>query len=256
MYFVIIGFITLATSLVWFLLKHDHGRSLPVGSLWIASGFGFAATIAAFFLETFILPKEFLVSPLNVTRLQSLLLFIVVGLIEETVKFAPLAIFIYKRSYFKEHTDGVIYFAISGLTFGLGENLLYTFSYGSKVGLTRLIMTPFFHAAGTSILGYYLVSSKINKNTRKKFIAACLIVPLLHGFYDFGLASGVYLFQVFSLMITLLLSLGLFLYFMNANDLDKATLAPAYVKHNSFCTNCGRQNISNSNFCETCGHPL
>ena len=233
MYIVILSFIALSSLLIWYLLKHDHGRKLPIGSLWLASGFGIIAVTLAWYLEQWLLPKDFAVASHSAGLGLTFLLFLAVGFLEEGVKFLPLAVFIYRKPYFKEHTDGVIYFAICGLTFGLSENILYTVSLGAKAGIVRLVLTPFFHAAATSILGYYLVS-----------------------LYDFGLSSGKLQLGVLSFMITLLFSLGIFLYFMSANDLDKAALARATACPNNFCKYCGRPNIRHAPFCEYCGHHL
>jgi len=256
MYIVILSFITLSSLLIWYLLKHDHGRKLPIESLWLAFGFGIIAFTLALYLEKWLLPKDFEVALHSAGMGLTFFRFLCVGFLEEGSKFIPLAVFIYRKPYFKEHTDGVIYFAICGLTFGLSENILYTVSFGANAGIVRLVLTPFFHAAATSILGYYLVSMKINHKGRLKFALACLLVPIMHGLYDFGLSSGKLQFKVISFMITLLFSLGIFLYFMSANDLDKAALARATACPNNFCKYCGRPNIRHTPFCEYCGHHL
>lgn len=257
MYLIILSFITLAVALVWYLLKHDHGRSLPVGSLWAAFGFGVLAMVIAAIAEQLLFPNTLWRDPHSLSLGRSFVLFLGIGFLEEAAKFLPLAFFIYRKAYFREHTDGVIYFAIGGLAFGLGENILYALSYGVQVGVERLILTPFLHAATTGILGYYLVNMKIAPQNRGKFILACLLLPLLHGFYDFGLSSGILQLIVISVMITLLLALGLFLYFMTANDLDKrAATRRLQVMPKNFCIACGKPNGNHTSFCEYCGHPL
>jgi len=268
MYFTILAFVGIASSLVWYLLKHDHGRKLPVSTLWYACGFGVLAMIVASVLELLILPKQFTTIPAAYPLLTQLKYFLSIGLIEEAAKFLPLALFIYKRSYFREHTDGCIYFAICGLAFGLGENILYTLSFGAEVGIARLLLTPFFHAATTSILGYYLVSQKLRPERRKLFVLACVLVPLVHGLYDFGLGAGIAQLQVLSLMLTLLLTMGLFLYFMQANALDRLALARVpmglVANHSqagpqsaaNFCGTCGRSNMKHQPYCEYCGRKL
>jgi RsiW-degrading membrane proteinase PrsW (M82 family) len=257
MYFVILAFIAIATSLVWYLLRHDHGRKLPVGSLWIACGFGIVAMAIAIFVERLVLPSNFTTAPETMSRGSLLLGSLAVGLIEETAKFLPLALFIYKKPYFKEHTDGVIYFAICGLTFALVENIGYTLQFGGQTGIGRLIMTPFFHAATAGVLGYYLASYKINKLNLGKLVCVCFAMPLLHGLYDFGLSTGAPMFALMSMIITLCVSISLFLYFGQANDLDRAALATVPIAAASrFCSRCGRQNINNKKFCESCGNNL
>jgi RsiW-degrading membrane proteinase PrsW (M82 family) len=236
-------------------LRHDHGRKLPVESLWVAFGFGILGLIAAGILESKLLPLEEVITGYDVSLMKGFVVFMAVGLIEETAKFLPLALYIYKKPYFKEHTDGVIYFAICGLTFGLLENILYTVSLGIKVGLMRLLITPFLHAATTAILGYYLASYKLKRTTQGKFVLACLAIPFIHGFYDFAVFSHVLQLAVIALMITLSLTLGMFLYFNHANELDRAVPAMAAAAPN-FCTNCGRSNERQTPFCESCGQGL
>lgn len=268
MYFVILAFIGIASFLVWYLLKHDHGRKLPVATLWYACGFGALAMVLAMIWEGMLLPSGFTDRPAAYSLIMQLGLFMVVAIVEEAAKFVPLALFIYKRSYFREHTDGSIYFAICGLTFGLGENILYTASFGAQVGITRLLLTPFLHAATTSILGYYLSSQKLRPDRRWRFVLACVLVPVIHGLYDFGLGAGIMQLRVFSLMLTMLLTMGLFLYFMEANTLDKAMAARTPIgfalaqqpsgqaRLDNFCPNCGRPNTGRRAYCEYCGRKL
>jgi RsiW-degrading membrane proteinase PrsW (M82 family) len=268
MYFVILAFIAIASALVWYLLKHDHGRKLPVATLWYACGFGVLALVLVTIAESQVLPKHFVEHPTDYRILTQLGFFLVVGFVEEAAKFVPLAFFIYKKPYFQEHTDGCIYFAICGLTFGLAENIIYTITMGTGVGIARLILTPFFHAATTSILGYYLVNQKLRPDKRYLFVLAAILVPLMHGMYDFGLGAGIAQLQVLSLMLTLLLTLGLFLYFMEANVLDRAAFARIPMGYmplakqvavrppEHFCTGCGRSNSKHQPYCEYCGRKL
>jgi RsiW-degrading membrane proteinase PrsW (M82 family) len=261
MYFVILAFVLIAGSLVWYLLGHDHGRRLPVEALWLAFGFGCVAMAIAAVVEGRLVPPLFLHYPRAFPVADQVGYFLGIGAIEEAAKFLPLALFIYRKSYFREHVDGVIYFAVCGLTFGLGENILYTFTYGAKVGLMRLLLTPFLHAATTAILGYYLIHMKLRaKHSRWLFSAAILLVPLLHGVYDFGISSSVPVLLIMSLLITLLLTQALFLYFLEANSLDRLAWVPAlagsYAPAKRYCTACGEANRHHGNYCEACGHVL
>ncbi len=255
MLIIIIAFLVMTGLLVWYLLTHDHGRKMPAKALWAAAGFGLLGIAAALFLEFRLLPDGF--DTENVHNIQlgwGLLFFLVVGVIEEACKFGPLAAWIYKKPYFNEHIDGIVIFAICGLTFGLLENIAYTLEYGASAGISRLVLTPFFHAAGTGILGYYLVSMKINPRHKTKFWLAPPAVMALHGIYDYGLYSQIPLLLMASLMITLLFSLGLFLYYMEANDLDK--VAERVKANDNFCPHCGRPNLKHKAFCTYCGRHL
>ncbi len=252
MYLLIMSFIGIGVGLVWYLLAHDHGRKMSPEMLWAAFGFGLLAVFIAVGLEMLLTPIS-LATMSTYTLSQRFYNFLGVGFIEEAAKFVPLAIFVYKKGYFAQRTDGVIFFAISGLTFGLGENIMYTLLLGTKAGLLRMALVPFFHVATTSILGYYLVSYKISHSNKAKMILALVLVPLLHGLYDFGLSSGIVHFAIFSIMITVLLSLGFFLYFMQANDLDKAQFVTVAASGGGFCTKCGSPKNSRAAFCTKCG---
>src|SRR5438445_70254 len=88
-------FVAFAVGLAWFLLVHDHGEKEPISTLWLAAGFGLAGGLAAAFLEgVLIAPRSLMVGAPHGTMLVAAL---VVGVIEETCKFLPLAAFIYKK---------------------------------------------------------------------------------------------------------------------------------------------------------------
>lgn len=251
LFIVVIAFIAIAGSLTWFFLAHDRGEKEPVSALWAAVGFGFLGAILAGALEYFIIPARLLGGPgpaLGLLLLASL----GVGLIEEVCKFLPLASFIYKKRYFNEHTDGVIYFALAGLGFGIPENILYAMQFGAGVGVTRVILTPIFHAATTGMVGYFLAQSKVDNKPLTKPAGALVGAALLHGLYDFGLASGNVLLVVMSLMITVGMSAVLFVLFMQATEADQAAGLSA-VGNNSFCRICGYPNPHHNLYCQRCG---
>lgn len=249
-YLLIILFISLAVGIVIFMLKSDRGEKKPILDLWLAVGFGFIAAIAAAFIEKALIP-------LNDTKVGAplgtmLISFLGVGVIEETLKFLPLAIFIYSKKYFNEHTDGIIYFALAGLGFGLPENILYTMQYGASAGLGRLILTPFFHAAITSMVGYFLIKSKLNKKNPLTIWPILLMAIVLHGLYDFGLSSNNNLFIFISVTITLALTANFFNLFFRAQDKDE-DMGLAAVGHNSYCRSCGYVNPEHYIYCTHCG---
>ena len=243
-------FIGLAAGLVWFLIGHDRGEKEPVAALWLAVGMGFAGALLAGFLEKRLVPDaSFAVgTPQGVLLISALS----VGLIEEVCKFVPLALVLSHRRYFNEHTDGVIYFALAGLGFGLPENILYSVQFGTKTGITRLLLTPLFHAATTGTVGYFLAKRKL---AGKPLLGICFplaAVVVLHGLYDFGLSSGSMLYAGSALLITLTTSAGLFLLFMRAGEYDQR-LGLSVVGHNAFCRSCGRANPAHHLYCTRCG---
>lgn len=251
LFIIIIAFILIAVALIWFMLKKDKGEKEPISALWIAAGFGFGGSIIAAIIEHFAISSNALSG--NASSLQTTLVAaLIVGVVEETCKFIPLAIYIYPKKYFNEHTDGMIYFAIAGLAFGVPENILYSLQFGTKVGLSRLILTPIFHAATTALAGYFLVKSKIDKKTLRIPALALLGAMLLHGLYDFGLASQNSLWSILSLMITIGMTTTFFILFMRSNEIDRQE-GLSVVGHNNYCRNCGQPNPNNLLYCEHCG---
>jgi RsiW-degrading membrane proteinase PrsW (M82 family) len=243
-------FIGIAAGLAWFLVVHDHGEKEPIAALWMAAGFGLAGGLLAAFLEGWLIPANNLLpgTPQGTLLLSAL----AIGVIEEGCKFIPLALVLYKRRYFNEHTDGVIYFALAGLGFGLPENLLYTMEFGTKTGIVRVLMTPLFHAAATGLVGYCLIKRKLAGRSVFGVWLPLAGVMVLHGLYDFGLLSGSGLYTTGSLIISLGTGVGLFMLFLRANERDQ-DMGLSVVGHNSFCRSCGFANLHHHLYCVRCG---
>jgi RsiW-degrading membrane proteinase PrsW (M82 family) len=219
-FLLLLAFVAVSVGLVWYFLSHDRGEKEPVGALWIALGFGFVGGIVAALVENLLLPSRDLsaASPLLTIFFATL----AVGIIEEAAKFVPLAFFIYPRRYFNEYTDGIIYFAIAGLGFGLPENILYTLYFGAGAGFYRVLLTPLFHAATTALVGFYLIKRKLTQGSRIKIWVMLGLIMLLHGLYDFGLTSGKLLLELLSVAITGGVSVALFVFYARAQKLDRA----------------------------------
>lgn len=250
LFVLLLVFIGIAIGLTWFLLAHDHGEKEPVAALWMAAGLGLLGAVLAAVLESRLIPDSDLMPGTSFTVL--LVAALGVGLIEEICKFLPLALTLYKRSYFNEHTDGVIYFALAGLGFGLPENMLYTLQFGAKAGIARLFLTPFFHAATTGLVGYFLIKRKLARRSPYGILLPLAGMIVLHGLYDFGLSSGSLLFASMSLLITLGVSGGLFVAFLHGQERDQ-DLGLSVVGHNSFCRSCGYPNPKHRLYCTHCG---
>jgi len=249
-FIILLIFICLSVGLALFFIHNDKGEKEPIGALWLAVGLGFLGAVAALFLELFLLPKRDLMPGASLSSL--FLGSMGVGIIEEACKFWPLAAFLYKKDYFNEHTDGVLYFALAGIGFGLPENIIYTITLGSKAGLDRVILTPFFHAATTGMVGYFLAKHKFAKKPLSTFILPVVVAMALHGLYDFGLLSTVNIYAVMSLFITFGMSAALFVFFLRAVESDQK-LGLSAVGHNNFCRTCGWPNPQHNLYCTHCG---
>lgn len=247
---ILLAFIVIAGALAWFLISHDHGPKEPILALWFAFGMGAVGALAAYFLESKLLSTASLNG--GAPSLGLLKTSMVVAVIEESCKFLPLAFIIYSKRFFNEHTDGVIYFALVGLGFGVPENILYTVQLGTQTGLTRLFLTPVFHATTTALVGYYLAKGKLAHRSPLFVAVPFLFVILLHGIYDFGLLSQSSAYSLLAVVITLCLTGNLFLLFSRATDRDQ-DVGLSTVGHNSFCRSCGYPNPRHHLYCVHCG---
>jgi RsiW-degrading membrane proteinase PrsW (M82 family) len=250
MFAVMLVLVAVAAGLAWFLVSEDHGEKEPVLALWLAAGLGLAGGIAAAVIEGRLMsPGDLSPTLPHVALLKSAM---TVGVIEELCKFLPLAIVIYKKRYFNEYTDGVLYFALAGLGFGLPENLIYTVQYGAGAGFLRVLITPFFHAAITGMVGYFLIRLKMKGRSVFGILLPLAAAIILHGLYDFGLVTGTTALGTFSLTVALGLSAALFMLFLRASEFDQS-LGKSVVGHNAFCRSCGLANPRHHLYCIRCG---
>jgi len=250
LFLLLLFFVAVAVGLAWYLISHDHGEKEPVGMLWAAVFFGVIGGFIAANLEGWAIDAKDLLPGGSITSL--LIAMLMVGIIEEACKFVPLALVLYNKRYFNEHTDGIIYFALAGLGFGLPENIMYTMQYGAKTGLTRIVLTPLFHAALTAIVGYFLVKRKLDGNSVWGIIPVLLAAMAVHGLYDFGLTVGSGVLAAISVLITLSLTVIMFALYVRATELDQ-DMGLSQVGHNSFCRSCGHPNPKHHLYCTKCG---
>lgn len=247
---VLTTFLLLAAWFARYLVKHDKGEREPIRALWAAFGFGLLAVPIAMVLELLLLPDA--ISP--ATAWSTLFVAaMTVGVVEELAKALPLMFYIKRKRYFNEHTDGVLYFALAGLGFGLPENLLYTLQHGAGVGVSRLLMTPVFHAATTALIGYALAKYRLGSGTKAGVVGMTLAVIALHGGYDFLLFTGVPILGFVAVLVAVTLTAGMFMLYRYARSLDQMH-GLSVVGNNSFCRSCGKANPKHNLYCSHCGN--
>lgn len=248
-------FVLVIFLFIKFIIKKDRGHKEPLGALFIAMGFGFLAVILAFFLEDLFIPQaieEGLNAGKNIEMGFNLLqASLMIGIVEEGVKAIPLALFIFKRKYFDELTDGVIYFGITALTFGMIENIAYGLSYGIGTGIFRIIFLPYLHAGFTILFGISLAYKKVLNKSWLVVIAGFASAVLVHAIYDyFAFTGGLGMLVV--LIITVGLNIMLFVLFKKAQKGDEAR-GQSSLGANNFCQFCGKPNPKNMLYCSFCG---
>lgn len=181
-----------------FFLKHDPGPEEPQAAVNGAIGFGILSIFLAIgfgLLIELVISGDALARVSGADSSTDLPLFIdvmIFATIEEIVKFIPLTIFIWKKPYFNEITDGIIYFSIVGLTFGAIESFLYGLSGGElafAIALMRLALGLFFHGALTGVVGYYLAKAKVTTQGFVMVPVVLIVVSLIHTLYNYFVYS-------------------------------------------------------------------
>lgn len=232
---IVIGLqLLLVVWLIRYLLHRDKGEREPTSALIYAGVLGVFAVVIGSILELVIIPATALPVPGEPARHIAISTIIIgcltIGIIEELVKAVPLKRFIYNKGYFDEVSDGIIYFGITGLIFGALENVSYALSYGTAVGLDRVITIPFMHAGFTSIIGYAIARQKILGLDKSVITRGFLIAIGLHAFYDFGLFYDRPWSRYSSLALTVVINLIIFYLYKKARQTDRArTAAPPLV---------------------------
>ena len=140
--------------------------------------------------------------------------FLVIAVAEEGCKFTCLSLRTWWSKEFNYTYDAVVYAVSVSLGFAALENILYVFDGGFGVALMRALTSIPGHTIFAIYMGYhYGVAKKAWCSRRIPLtvagLAISIILPILiHGFYDFCLTVGNWLFIVifflFEIVITVL----------------------------------------------------
>lgn len=242
---------------IYFIVKRDKGHREPTGALFIAMGFGFLAVILAGILNDLLVNKEVLeaiggeTTP-NLSAFTFWQASFTVAIIEEGLKCIPLALFIYSKRYFDELTDGVIYFGITALTFGVIEHISYTLMFGAGTGITRVLFMPYLHVGFTILFGMALAYYKVLKKPFWWVVAGFLSAVGAHAIYDYFAFTGSAFSTIGVLAITITLNILVFVLFKKSQKGDEARGQSA-VGINKYCRHCGRPNPKMYLYCAYCG---
>lgn len=178
--------------------------------------------------------------------------FIGVALVEEFSKWIILYKVSFKNTAFDELYDALLYGMFVALGFACFENLLYVYSGGIGVAVTRAISAVPGHVCDGMVMGYFLGLAKMGKlyNDNKKYktnLVLSLLAPTItHGIYDYCLFVGKPVFIVIFIIFVICL------YIFVIKKIKKISSINRKMKYeNNYCPNCGH--IVESNFCPNCG---
>jgi RsiW-degrading membrane proteinase PrsW (M82 family) len=203
----ILLFSLVSVSAAIYLITSRRGAKVPANAVWtvvMLGVLGYALSSALALL----LPD---VKNETLPFTEALRVAIFVGVVEEAVKCLPLIAYFRNTTYIRTRTDGVIYFAVCGLSFGLVENVAYVLEMGPGAALARLSVSPLFHAAAAAIVGYAYAGFKLRKVSIGNVVLAFLAAASIHTLYDLGLFMGMLTTVILSAIISVSMTIGLFL---------------------------------------------
>lgn len=191
-----------AFLLIFYVYSMDKVEKEPVGLLTFLVILGGIIVIPAAILES-ILGLLLRHSSIGNSAYNILYAFLIVGCVEEGLKYLILKFSIWKSREFNYRFDAIVYGVCVGLGFALVENIFYVFLQGDYATLLIRTFTAIpAHAIYAVFMGYYfgqarLYSSYHEKEQEKVDLYLALLVPVfLHGFYDFCVMQGTLFFAV------------------------------------------------------------
>jgi len=146
----------------------------------------------------------------------SMFYFLVVGPVEETVKWLAVRVYAFRSDAFRTVIDGVVYGAMAGVGFAAIENLLYITLFAVESTPTGLVVRESDavaiatqrafagpgHVIFSAWAGFYLGLAKFNRSKRGPIVVkGLLIAAFIHGLYN-------------TLVTTLPMTLGSFILFI------------------------------------------
>lgn len=111
--------------------------------------------------------------------------FLVIALIEESLKTGFLWWLIGNNQELNEPADGIIYGITLGLGFASLENLLWASAFGFGVAALRAVITTLAHATFTGWMGFYITQYKFRTQLFSTLGIGFVLAWASHGFYDF-----------------------------------------------------------------------
>ena len=182
--------VSLLAAVVWlaFFYRQDRGVPEPPGRVAVAALLGAGSVVPAAAWESWALQWVDAATPAGAL----VAAFLVVGLGEETLKFAAAYAAAYRlgRQALHEPIDAVVYAIAAGLGFAAVENVVYARAFGLAVLPLRAVVGFAVHASLAGVFGYVVgVSVTRGEPLAPAAARGVAAAAFLHGLYDFAIAS-------------------------------------------------------------------
>jgi RsiW-degrading membrane proteinase PrsW (M82 family) len=113
---------------------------------------------------------------------------LVIGFVQEFLKYAAVRYSVYLSHEFDERIDGIIYGTAAGLGFATMLNIHYVTDHAGvdlSVGVVRIAVTALAHASFAGISGYFLGRAKFEKEPVWWLPLGVIIAAVLNGLFTF-----------------------------------------------------------------------
>ncbi len=189
-----IGFIVSGT-LFWFVYFNIKDRYKPEPRRLLLRTFILGILSGGLTLGIYRVLELIGISTDNVFELSQSLLrcILLIGLVEEGVKFMVARLIVFRWKSFDEFIDGMVYASALAIGFAGLENFIYMPYLSWPLQLTRTLSSPLTHSLWAIIWGLGISRAFFLTNSRiKRFFwqsGTLLLSAVLHGLYDFFLLS-------------------------------------------------------------------
>lgn len=173
-----------------FIYLKDKYNKEPLGLLLLSFILGMLSTIPAIILQIiFTKPVERLMGEGIPYTL--VFAYLIVALSEEGSKFLFVRLAPYRRRFFDDPFDGIVYAVMVSMGFATLENIGYVYQHGVATGIMRMFLSVPAHATFGVLMGYHMGLAKFDSANRKKFMFLAIFWPVVfHGTFDFFLFLG------------------------------------------------------------------
>ena len=234
---------------LWYVHRHDRFQPEPLRRIVMVFVGGMVATIPAGLFN--VLGGQIFPQPGHGVVMSTLDAFVVVGPVEETVKYLAAFFLAYKSVDFDEPIDGLVYSGAAALGFASAENLEYVARFGSDVVQMRAFTAVPGHFIFAGAVGYSVGLARAGHATTAT--AGLVTAALMHGLYDAFLFANLELdMPVLALGAIAVLIVGAARYRKYVTHLT--SLSPFRPgAGNLVCRPCHRLLPPDSRFCDRCG---
>jgi RsiW-degrading membrane proteinase PrsW (M82 family) len=179
--------LALIPALVWLVFFYLQDRLEPEPKTYILRVFLLGALLASGVgipvLRDFFGVNNWLYTDRTTHLLGSIL---VVGLLQEFLKYVAVRYSVYESPEFDERVDGIVYATVAGLGFATMLNFDYVVSRGGVdlgIGAIRIVITTLAHASIAGILGYFLGQAKFEHTPVYYLPAGLILAAVLNGLF-------------------------------------------------------------------------